>query len=930
MAAADRGHDQNLLFGILAFQLDFVTQGQLIEAMQAWMLDKVKPLGQVLVEKGILTADRRQLLTALVAEHVRQHGNDPQKSLDSVGPLGTLRHDLVSLGDPQVSLRMSQLPRPAVEEGLLQTILPSTAGDPVPEQRFSVLRPLAEGGLGMVSVALDTELTREVALKEIKPRFADHPNDRARFLKEAEITGRLEHPGIVPVYGLGSYRDGRPYYAMRMIKGSSLQEAISEYHAKDKEWRDSGAGTLALRELLQRFIDVCNAVEYAHSRGILHRDLKPANIMLGKFRETLVVDWGLAKPVGEVEQSVRSDETVIVPELGGESVPTRMGEVVGTIAFMSPEQAAGRVSAVVPASDIYSLGATLYNLLTGTLAQKDADAGKLLRNIQLGHFPKPREVHKGVPRALEAICLKAMALKIEDRYPSAAALAGDIEHYLADEPVTAHAEPPHMRARRWMRKHPGIVGSLAATILLSLVTSLGLTAYVNRTNHQLELKNEEALQARRRAESVTDLMVGSFQSPDPERDGRTITVYEVLVNAAANPELGQQSDPQIGSALNHAIGKTLCGLGLYQEAVPILEQSRSFHIAAFGATDPRTLAAMNDLGYAYMEAGDFDRGLSLLQETLDVRSEQLGPEHEDTLNSMVNLAAGFRRAGMLDKALPMLEKNLERTRAKLGPFEKGTLTSMNNLAEAYQKANQIDKAVPLLRETWELARSHFGEEDLATIALMHNLASGLQAAGQLEEAASLAERAATLRRNKLTEDDPFTRRSMRLLQDVALQRNDFDLATQMGQALLAAVERQTRTDPQELARVHLTLAESLLGQGQTETAIAEVTRAIDYYAAQAPDGLDLPRARGILGCARALRGDGDEATRMQQDAYEQLKSRMKEIDPAQRWYVARACERLVQTCQAAQNSDAIDRWQSELKSITQAIQQLRNAGVASK
>src|SRR5262249_7865960 len=165
--------------------------------------------------------------------------------------------------------------------------------------RFRILRPHAKGGLGEVFVALDSELNREVALKEIQPRFADHPEARTRFLLEAEITGGLAHPGIVPVYGLGHYADGRPFYAMRFIQGDSLQDAITRLHQAEVPDRDPGERTLALRGLLGRFIDVCEAVAYAHSRGVLHRDLKPGNVMLGKFGETLVVDWGLAKTVGQ-------------------------------------------------------------------------------------------------------------------------------------------------------------------------------------------------------------------------------------------------------------------------------------------------------------------------------------------------------------------------------------------------------------------------------------------------------------------------------------------------------------------------------------------------------------------------------------------------------------------------------------------------------
>ena len=152
-------------------------------------------------------------------------------------------------------------------------------------------------------MAHDQELRREVALKQIQAGHADDPESRARFVREAEITGRLEHPGIVPVYGLGRYADGRPYYAMRFIKGKTLKEAIQQFHEAEVPGRDPGERILALRKLLRQFLDVCNAVAYAHSRGVLHRDLKPANIMLGPYGETLVVDWGLAKPVDRPRRS---------------------------------------------------------------------------------------------------------------------------------------------------------------------------------------------------------------------------------------------------------------------------------------------------------------------------------------------------------------------------------------------------------------------------------------------------------------------------------------------------------------------------------------------------------------------------------------------------------------------------------------------------
>jgi ABC-type multidrug transport system ATPase subunit len=297
--------------------------------------------------------------------------------------------------------------------------------------RFRLLREHARGGLGQVSVALDEELRREVAVKEIQERFADDPESRARFLLEAEVTGRLEHPGIVPVYGLGTREDGRPFYAMRLIRGVDLKTAIGRFH-------DAGAAVtvgqhdLEFRRLLRHFLDACNAVAYAHSRGVLHRDIKPANVMLGEYGETLVVDWGLAKLIDRPDGGGGSEATM--PALGA-GAQTMAGKAIGTPAFMSPEQAAGHLDQLGPATDVYSLGATLYCLLTGR-PPCEGDLAEVLGKVQRGDFPGPRELNPTVSPALEAVCLKATALRPEQRYPSVKALTEDIENWLADRPVS--------------------------------------------------------------------------------------------------------------------------------------------------------------------------------------------------------------------------------------------------------------------------------------------------------------------------------------------------------------------------------------------------------------------------------------------------------------------------------------------------------------
>ncbi len=369
----------------------------------------------------------------------------------------------------------------------------SGEASPAATDRFKALRLHAKGGLGEVFVAHDNELAREVALKEINARFANDPEARERFVREAEITGRLEHPGIVPVYGLGYHADGRPYYAMRFIQGESLQQALQNFHDADKKpQRNAGERALELRQLLQRFIAVCNAIGYAHSRGVLHRDLKPGNIMLGKFGETLVVDWGLAKIIGRMQEPEVDCETMMNLSITGDSSATRMGSVVGTLSYMSPEQAAGRVDQLAPASDVYCLGATLYCLLTGS-PPFNGTVQKVLRDVEEGIFLPPRQIKKEVPAALDAVCLKAMAVRPNDRYVSAKALSDDLEHWLADEPVSAVPDSLSQRVARWTRRNRAWVqvGSMAL-VLLAVVSTLAAVLINNASQDRLVAVQHES------------------------------------------------------------------------------------------------------------------------------------------------------------------------------------------------------------------------------------------------------------------------------------------------------------------------------------------------------------------------------------------------------------------------------------------------------
>jgi WD40 repeat protein/serine/threonine protein kinase len=346
---------------------------------------------------------------------------------------------------------------------------PGTDGD---GERYTLMRLHASGGIGQVWLARDEDIGRDVALKELRPERVGDPMLEGRFLREARITGQLQHPGIVPVYELvpGAV-DQQSFYTMRFVQGRTLSDAVRAFH--QQRWRRA-TGALEQNTLLNAFVSVCNTVAYAHARGVIHRDLKGENIVLGDFGEVMVLDWGFAKERCGPDNEAFSPEHFL--DRCAASGQTMFGQVLGTPAYMAPEQAIGRAEKVDDRTDVYGLGAILYEILTGRPPYEGDDAREVLRQVREQAPPPPEAVRPDVPPALAAVCRRAMARDPAGRYASAGELAHEVQRWLADEPVAAYAEPWSGRLRRWSRHHKPIVAALTALLLTG--TTAGVVTLV--------------------------------------------------------------------------------------------------------------------------------------------------------------------------------------------------------------------------------------------------------------------------------------------------------------------------------------------------------------------------------------------------------------------------------------------------------------------
>ena len=567
-----------------------------------------------------------------------------------------------------------------------------------------LLQEIARGGMGVVYRARQVSLDRIVALKMILAGRLASEADVQRFQHEAKSAASLAHANIVRIHEIGEH-DGQHYYSMDFVQGQNLGQMVRQR-------------PLPAQRAAQYLKTIAEAIHVAHQKGTIHRDLKPTNVLIDEFDQPRITDFGLA-------HREKLDQRL-----------TTTGQILGTPAFMAPEQATGRTEEVGPETDVYSAGAVLYFLLTQKAPFTAESLPALLAQVCGAEAPvSPRALNPGVPRDLETICLKCLEKDPAHRNPSAQSLAGDLGRFCRNEPILARPPSVAEETWHWCARNRGLSGSLAALTLVVAAGVIGITWQAFRATRAESVAQQRLTES----EAITKFLTGVFQSPDPARDGRTITVAETLDAATKKLETDLASQPARRAQLQRTLASTYLALGLPREAIPLDEKARDYYRAASGPEHPDTLGAMHNLAASYSDAGRWDEALKLEEEVLTLSRRVKGPEHPDTLSAMNNLAISYAEAGRQDEALKLEEEVLTLSRKVNGPEDPDTLRAMSNLAGSYAKAGRWDEALKLCEELLPLRRKVLGPEHPRTLDAMINLAASYRGANRADEAIKMGQ-----------------------------------------------------------------------------------------------------------------------------------------------------------------------------------------------
>ena len=713
---------------------------------------------------------------------------------------------------------------------------------------YRILQRIGAGGMGAVYAAEQEEpIRRRVALKVIK-RGMDTEQVLARFEAERQALALMDHPNIAKVFDAGETEHGLPYFVMELVKGEPITTFCDRHR-------------LPIRKRLELFIPVCHAVQHAHHKGVIHRDLKPSNILVAVSDDASipkVIDFGVAKATA----AALTEKTLF----------TAQGQLIGTPAYMSPEQAEMGGLDVDTRTDVYSLGVLLYELLTGALpfdvetlrraalariqeiirheepkrpSTKVSTLGARSRDAAHARSTDAARLSRQLRGDLDWIVLRAMAKDRTRRYETANGLALDVGRHLRDEPVLAGPPSAAYRMGKFAKRH-----RVALAFVAVVVASLSYVGF--ESNRQ----RVAAQRARDESEAVTDFLSQMLGAVEPEKKGKDVTVREVLDEAAKTIGEKYEAQPLVRARLMMTMGNVYRSLGHYAEARPLLEGALAIREKELGPEHLDVARSLNNLARLLFEIGDYAGARLLYERSIAIREKAVGPEHLDLVPSLNNLAVLLWKTGDYEGARPLQERVLAIREKALGPDHPDVAGALNNLAILLWQTGDYAGARPLYERALAIQEKEFGPDHLKVAEGLGNLAVLLFDTGDFAAARPLQERALAIQEKALGPDHPNVATTLGNVADLRRQEGDYAGARPLYERALAIRERAFGVDHPDVAGDLHNLANLLTDTGDYAQARAYYERALAIREkAFGADHADV--ASSLNGLADLLRKTGD-------------------------------------------------------------------------
>jgi serine/threonine protein kinase/Tfp pilus assembly protein PilF len=679
-------------------------------------------------------------------------------------------------------------------------------GEAVPAiEGYTLGRCIGRGGMGVVYEGHQLATDRRVAIKFLLDVAGNSESIRTRFEREVAVVVRLEHEGIVRVIDSGVKR-GSYYYVMEYVEGQGLDDALPP-------------GKADIKHTVAMIASVCDAVDYAHQRGVLHRDLKPGNVIVDAKTRPRLLDFGVAKTLDDPTTTASAREKYNI---------TGQGQIVGTVAYMSPEQAAGDANMASMRSDVYSLGAMLYELLAGRLPIETVGSLRDILTAIAEKDPSPPSTYrKQIPKDLDAIVLKALEKKPALRYATAGEFAADLRRFLAHEPVTARRLSAAGRTWRWCVRNKTLATTIATATVLLVSTSTTLIVNLVEQVKIATTERDRANANAAKAVSGRDSLANVFRSVRGDEQG-DVTVSKLLDTASASMEKNPPTSPDTEAFTREVFGSVYTRLGNYKQSEAMLRRALAIRETQ-EPRDPKALAdCLHELGASLYWQGRYKTASSFYRRSLQLRRETISGDHRDIALSLTHLGACYLAIGDHNEAHDLYTQALEMRKRMYGSEHEEIAQSLNNLAKSYMEAEDYARAEALFRQSLALIIKLRGEQFGGTASVLQNLAKCMLEKGDTVGATAMFDRSLTVRRALFPKGHPSIAATLAGMSRAALAAGDLDGALSRADEAVALSERiKGAAVLPETGESYAARGAAHFAKGDATAALADFARARD-------------------------------------------------------------------------------------------------------